>query len=114
MKAMIRRYKNGYREPILLFPEWSGGDNPDLVMSYQHMGQHGAASLAVMHRTTRPEYDDGGGLDDVGALLDEYREKLDDGEALEIVRRDTPAMREFRQKQARQKAQLHSWGVLAR
>lgn len=64
-KCVIRRFKEG--DVIALFFEQSEG--PGMCNSYQHIGQHGAASLRLV-RETRPVPTE---HPDAVELLDELR-----------------------------------------
>lgn len=52
--VIFRRFKQG-RDVIALFPAIAGDSSPDTCQSYQHVGQHGAASVRLM-RDTVPAY----------------------------------------------------------
>lgn len=50
-KVIFRKWKNN-RGIIALFPELPGSCHPGTCMSYEHVGQHGAASLSLTHAHT--------------------------------------------------------------
>ena len=56
-KVIFRKFKNG--EIIALFPEIAGNMDPSTMMSYQHVGQHGAADCIGSTKLATPdEYSD--------------------------------------------------------
>lgn len=48
-KVIFRKFPAG--DVIALFPELPGNYNPATYLSYQHIGQHGAASVSLTRRT---------------------------------------------------------------
>lgn len=60
-KVIFRKWSNG--DVIALFPEIPATDTPHHCMSYEHVGQHGAASPAIV-------------LDTVPAKPAEYQQLL--------------------------------------
>lgn len=52
-KVIFRKFIKG-GDVIALFPELAGDMKPDTCMSYQHVGQHGAASVRLMCDGTIP------------------------------------------------------------
>lgn len=48
-KVIFRKFKEG--DVIALFPELAGTNDPYTCLSYQHLGQHGAASVALVYAT---------------------------------------------------------------
>ena len=56
-KVIFRKFKDG--DIIALFPEIAGDMNPSTMMSYQHVGQHGAADCIESTKLADPEeYED--------------------------------------------------------
>ena len=49
-KVIYRKFKEG--DVIALFPELPGDTSPHTCLSYQHIGQHGAASADLSRSTT--------------------------------------------------------------
>ena len=70
-KVVFRKFKGG--DIIALFPEVQYNNDKDLCMSYQHIGQHGAASYRLIDDTilAKPEeYSDlAKELEDIGYNL---------------------------------------------
>jgi hypothetical protein len=61
-KVIFRMFKNPYDkndDVIALFPELPGDTNPYVTcLSYQHIGQHGAACVNLTGRYTKPARED--------------------------------------------------------
>ncbi len=53
VSVMFRRWKDEDKSVIAVFP-YILADYRGNVLSYQHVGQHGAASLLVMRQKTKP------------------------------------------------------------
>jgi hypothetical protein len=51
--VIFRKFKNGNKEVIALFPEIAGTLLPETCSSYMHIGQHGGA-MADLTDITRP------------------------------------------------------------
>ena len=60
-KVIFRKFKNGFGI-IALFPEHQDWSNPNLVMSYMHIGQHSQADynhiISITKPATEEEYKD--------------------------------------------------------
>lgn len=52
-KVIYRVFKKG-GDVIALFPTIAATTNPNMCQSYQHIGQHGAASYSHVMQMTRP------------------------------------------------------------
>ena len=63
-KAIIRKFKDG-GGIIALFPNESAALQDDSIMSYQYIGQHGAADMGICESITEP------------ASIDEIRNMID-------------------------------------
>ena len=61
-KVIFRMFKNPYDkndDVIALFPELPGDMNPHVTcLSYQHIGQHGAACVNLTGQYTKPAKED--------------------------------------------------------
>ena len=44
-KVIFRKFTDGDKETIALFPELPWTNDPSTCLSYMHMGQHGAADI---------------------------------------------------------------------
>jgi hypothetical protein len=91
--VIFRRWKKSDGSGVIaLFPEIPEARNADLVLSYEHVGQHSAASLSgVVSRTVPAKTSD----PDVQALRRELEQGFD--YRLVVYQRDTPALRRFRE-----------------
>jgi len=87
-KVVFRKWRKESGEVLALFPEIPADVLGNTCLSYEHIGQHGAADYDLCIRRTRPalpgEYQD----------LKEELEKI--GYRLEVVNRITLAMVEAR------------------
>lgn len=54
--VVFRKWKNN-GGIIALFPSIPANDNPSMCMSYEHIGQHGAASILLSQAATVPATD---------------------------------------------------------
>jgi hypothetical protein len=57
--VIFRKFKEG--DIIAMFPTFPGDMNPNTCSSYQHLGQHGAATIDLIYGTkpaTEQEYKD--------------------------------------------------------
>ena len=79
-KVIIRAYRSG-GDVIALFPEIPANSNPMHCLSYQTIGQHGAASVDLSH-CTRPAT-----ADESAAMLEELRRMDYDPQPVERITR---------------------------
>jgi hypothetical protein len=86
-KTIFRKWKsNG--DVIAIFPELPGTSAWDSCLSYEHVGQHGATSWAFVQARTTPAK-----TEEFEAL---FRELKEIGYDIQIVKRESRAMRENR------------------
>jgi hypothetical protein len=93
VKVLFRKWRDGEREVVALFPEIPADREGDLCESYMHVGQHGAADPRIVTHDTR------------AANPEEYRSLLRElGQIgythLKVVERITPVMNEKRRQAA--------------
>ena len=84
VKCITRIIKedDGTVTPILFFPEFEV--NHGKILSYQHMGQHAEASIQFFWDTKTPKGISKETAQELNALIEEYKAKLDDDEYLVI------------------------------
>jgi len=80
-KVIFRKFKDGYKEVIALFPEIPGTTDPYTCLSYMRVGQHSSASVGIIDSTTlaKPEeYADlKEELERIGYVLDVRKKHID-------------------------------------